>query len=130
VYLGLSWLAPALGFGWTLIITALSSTACWIGVAFLTAPTDQSVLLAFYERVRPGTPWWGPIAKLSHVSTHPLGWRDVGEWVAALLALYAAVFGVGWLALGDWVAGAVALVVAALAGSVLIRSVTQAWRET
>ncbi len=129
VYLGLNWLAPALGFGWTLIITALGSTACWIGVALLTAPTDQAVLLAFYERVRPGTPWWGPIARLSGVSVKAVGWHDVGEWLAALVALYAAVFGVGWLVLGDWIYGATALMVAALGGSVMIRSVTQAWRE-
>jgi SSS family solute:Na+ symporter len=122
VYLGLYFLNPTIGFGWHLIATAGVSTVCWVVVAFATAPTDEQVLITFYERVRPGSPWWKPIASKSRFPSPRMGWSDVTDWLAGLVCIYAGLFGVGKLILEGWVPGLAYLTVAAAAGAVIYRS--------
>jgi Na+/proline symporter len=123
VYVGLYIVNPEIGFGWHLIITAGASTVCWIVVALVTPPTDEAKLLAFYERVRPGTPWWGPIARRSAVAVDRMGWSDVGDWIAGLVLIYAGLFGVGKLILEGPAVGLAYLAIAAVAGAYIYRSV-------
>jgi Na+/proline symporter len=122
VYLGLHVTNPGIGFGWHLIVTAAVSTLCWVTVACLTPPTDEGVLVAFFERVRPNAPWWGPIAVRSRVGPAPGGWSDVTGWLAGLVFIYAGMFGVGKLILdGGW-SGAPYLAAAVVAGGVIVRT--------
>jgi len=125
VYVGLYLVDPEIGFGWHLIATAGASTACWVAVTLLTPPTDERTLIAFYERVRPGAPWWGPIAEKSRVAATPLGWSDVLNWAAGVLFIYAGMFALGKLLLGFWLSGWVYLAVAAAAGVVVLNSITR-----
>jgi len=122
VYVGLHLMDPAIGFGWHLIVTAGVSTVCWVVVALVTPPTDERVLAAFYELVRPNAPWWGPIARRSTVGPAPGGWADVTGWLAGLVCIYAGMFGVGKLLLHGWWAGVPYLAVAAAAAAVIARS--------
>ncbi len=92
-------------------------------VALVTPPTDEAKLLAFYERVRPGTPWWGPIARRSAVAVDRMGWSDVGDWIAGLVLIYAGLFGVGKLILEGPAVGLAYLAIAAVAGAYIYRSV-------
>ena len=121
VYVGLYLVNPQIGFGWHLILTAGASTACWIVVALATPPTDEAKLVAFYERVRPGTPWWKPIAERSSVPVERMGWRDVGDWLAGIVLIYAGLFGVGKLILVGWWTGLPYLLAAAAAAVVIYR---------
>jgi len=121
VYVGLYFHNPNITFGWHLIITAGVSTACWLLVAIITPPTDEEKLIAFYERVRPGTPWWKPIAERSSVAVDQMGWSDITSWLAGLVFIYCAMFGVGKLVLAEWVPGLVYLTVAVGAGIVVYR---------
>ncbi len=121
VYVGLYLQNPEITFGWHLIITAGVSTACWVVVTLVTPPTDEGKLIAFFERVRPGTPWWKPIAEQSRVSVERMGWSDVTGWFAGLVFIYAAMFGVGKVILAEWAVGFVCLAVAAAAGVVVFR---------
>jgi len=121
VYVGLYFHNPNITFGWHLIITAGVSTACWLLVAIITPPTDEEKLIAFYERVRPGTPWWKPIAERSSVVVDQMGWSDITSWLAGLVFIYCAMFGVGKLVLAEWVPGLVYLTVAVGAGIVVYR---------
>jgi len=130
VYVGLHVAYPGIEFGWHLIITAGVSTICWFVVAWITPPTDPEVLLAFYERVRPGSPWWGPVAARSRVAAPGLGWSDVIDWVAGLVFIYAGLFGVGKTILVGWGAGAAYLLLATLAGARLFGGVSRALRAT
>ncbi len=121
VYVGLYVQNPDITFGWHLIVTAGVSTVCWVVVTLITPPTDEEKLISFYERVRPGTPWWKPIAKRSEVTVPPMGWSDITGWVAGLIFIYAAMFGVGKMILAEWVVGLVNLAVASVAGVVVFR---------
>ncbi len=49
-----SWQQLLLGVGIT--------TFCWIGVAFVTSPTDPDVLRSFYKKIKPGGRGWAPVA--------------------------------------------------------------------
>jgi Na+/proline symporter len=121
VYVGLHLANPAIEFGWHLIVTAAASTVCWVAVAFATPPTDEAVLVAFYERVRPNAPWWGPIARLSRAPPASGSRSDLVGWLAGLVFIYAGLFGVGKLLLHGWWAGAPYLAVAVLAAMVIAR---------
>ncbi len=124
VYIGLYVIDSDIQFGWHLITTAALSTACWVLVTVVTSPTDEAKLLAFYERVRPGAPWWGPVAEKSTVATRSMGWSDVGAWIAGLVCIYTGLFGVGKLILEGWGAGLIYLTIAAAAGAIVFRSVS------
>ncbi len=123
VYLGLHFAKPDIEFGWHLIITAGVSTLCWLIVARVTPPTDEQTLIAFYEKVRPGSPWWKPVARKSSVSVERMGWSDITDWIAGLVFIYTGMFGVGKLILEGWGPGLAYLSVAAVAGLVIYRSV-------
>ena len=127
VYVGLHYAAPGIGFGLHLMTTAGVSTVCWVVVAFLTAPTDEKKLIDFYELVRPGSPWWKPIAERSSVAVSRMGWHDVIEWCAGVVFIYAGLFAVGKLLLFGAFAALPYLAVAALAGVVIWRSVARSW---
>jgi Na+/proline symporter len=123
VYLGLHFLVPDIAFGPHLIATALASTVCWVVVAVVTQPADERTLVAFYERVRPSSPWWGPVARRSSISGGAGGWSDVVGWMAGLVFIYAALFGVGKLILEGWEGAIVYVAASAAAGAVLWRAV-------
>ncbi|UCG86606.1 MAG: Na+:solute symporter [Gemmatimonadota bacterium] len=123
VYLGLHFVNPSIGFGWHLIATAGVSTVCWVVVALATPATDEKTLVTFYEKVRPTSPWWKPIAVKSRVSVQRKGWSDVTDWIAGLVFIYAGLFGVGKLILEGWQPGLIYLGIAATAGVVVYRSV-------
>ena len=44
------------------LIVALGTLALWLVATVLTRPTDRAHLVAFYRKVRPDGPGWGPIA--------------------------------------------------------------------
>jgi len=127
VYVGLHVHDPTIPFGWHLIVTAGVSTACWVTVALLTPPTDERVLTAFYELIRPNAPWWGPIARRSEVGPTPRPaaerWGDVIGWLAGLVFIYMGMFGVGKLLLHGWWTAVPYLALAAVAATVIVRAV-------
>ena len=49
----------------SLLISIAITTVIWLAVTWLTQPTDESVLVAFYRRVRPAGPGWGPVARVA-----------------------------------------------------------------
>jgi Na+/proline symporter len=128
VYVGLHFVNPAMEFGWHLIITAGVSTLCWLTVALVTPPTDPKKLIEFYELVRPGSPWWQPVARQSRIDVERMGWSDIIDWCAGLVFIYCGLFAVGKVILQGFAAGIGYIIVAAVAGFVLYRSVSQGVR--
>jgi hypothetical protein len=115
---------PGIGghFAPELVVIVIVSTIVWLGVTFLTPPTDSATLEAFYRRIRPGG-WWGPIARrCSDVVPDQLspGWT---AWVAGVVLIYAAMFGLGDLCLARYARGSVFLGVAALASWYFVRRI-------
>ena len=108
----------------TLLITVLVTTVVWIVTTLLTQPETSAVLEAFYERVRPGGPGWATIStKLGYgreqIPGGSLAWT---YWLAGIIAVYAALFGVGKIIFGEAGVGIVMLVIAALAFAWIARS--------
>ena len=81
----------------------------------LTAPESDDHLVGFYRRTRPDGPGWARIAALSGGpppgSLAPL----FVNWVAGVVVVYAALFGIGHALLGSALV-ALMCVVAAIAG--------------
>jgi hypothetical protein len=76
---------------------------------------------SFYRRVRPGGPGWRNIARGLGMPDEPIanGALSWVNWIAAIVAVYATLFGVGKLIFGPRMLAAIYLAVAALAFTVI-----------
>jgi len=109
---------------WVMLITVVVSTVVWLAVTFATAPEPDSVLQAFYLRVRPGGPGWARVSAGLGLGREPipggaLAWTN---WVAGIVAVYASLFGIGRLVFGDVAVGVGLLALAAAAFAWIARS--------
>lgn len=91
-----------------MLVAALSTTAIWIIVTFLTKPTDWKVLYSFYLKVQPGGPGWSKVlnkAKSENVEidTEAEGW-DMPVGILCTLFASAAVY-TALFAMGGWIYG-------------------------
>ena len=107
-----------------LLITVIVTTFVWITATLLTKPEPAQVLEAFYERVRPGGPGWVNVStKLGYgreaIPGGALAWTN---WIAGIVAVYAALFGVGKILFGQAAPGIVMLVIAGVAFAWIARS--------
>jgi len=100
----------------SLLVIVAGSTVVWLAVTFLTRPTPEDVLLAFYRRVHPGGILWKPIAdKLPDVKSDTGYWGLLADWLAGVACVMLCLFGAGKLIFGDttmglsFLGGAVAL---------------------
>lgn len=80
-----------------MLITVGATTVVWLAVTYLTSPEPDEVLDRFYRRVRPGGPGWRPVAvRLGFGDDRiPGGALSVLNWVAGVVAVFSALFGVG-----------------------------------
>ncbi len=107
-----------------LIASTLVVPLVWVLVTFLTPPTSREQLKHFYRKVRPAGPGWKSIARKvesegGKVSAgYHVGWA-LAAWVAAIVMVYAALFGVGKLLLGQPLLGTSSIVLAIIAGLAL-----------
>jgi SSS family solute:Na+ symporter len=101
---------------WVMLITVAVSTLVWVTVTYLTKPEPDSVLEAFYQRVRPGGPGWRRVSeRLGYgregIPGGALAWTN---WIAGVVAVYTSLFGIGKLIFGHYVHGIALLLVSAL----------------
>jgi hypothetical protein len=96
------------------------STIVWLAVTFLTRPTPETVLLAFYRRVHPGGLLWKPIAdKLPDVKSDT-GYRGLfADWLAGSACVMLCLFGTGKLIFGQTKLGLLLLGGALALGSLI-----------
>ena len=128
--------APALGFvylkaftsiafPYTLLYLVAWTTVCWLIVTFVTPPEPESHLVAFYRRVRPGGPGWGPIARKAGGPPPEAIGSLVVDWVAGWILIYAVLFGIGSAVLGSMATALACLGVAAVATIVISRDLSR-----
>jgi Na+/proline symporter len=105
----------------TLVLGVAITTAGWLLVTFLTRPTDQATLQAFYDKIHPAGRGWR-----TAVITDPS--EPQGQLSAALLAwflgcvvVYGALFATGSLLYGHLLSGTSAAIVSVGAAVALIR---------
>ena len=108
----------------TLLITVAVTTVVWVVTTFLTQPESAEILESFYERVRPGGPGWARVSTKLGYGREPIpgGAGAWTNWLAGIVAVYAALFGVGKIIFGEMATGFVMLVIAALAFAWIARS--------
>ena len=113
-----------------LFIVVAVTTASWLLVTYLTAPTNADVLSRFYVTVRPAGPGWKPIARV-HESIRPA--ESVGtmarHWMAGVILVYGSLFGTGYVLMGRTLPGVLCLLLIAASASYLWRSLGRARLE-
>ncbi len=113
-----------------MLITVAASTLVWLAATWLTPPEPEETLLAFYRRVRPSASLWGPIAaRAADVAPTRDGLRNLADWAAGCVLVYASLFGVGKIIFGEAGLGFGMLAVAAGAGWLIYRDLgRRGWR--
>jgi hypothetical protein len=106
-----------------LLITVVATTIVWLTVTFATKPESEATLVRFFGRVRPNSAGWKPIARLTpNAATYDSLGVSLIDWLAALVLVYGALFGIGQLIFGHVPAGLVWLALAAAALAVILRN--------
>jgi Na+/proline symporter len=130
--LGLGWrTGDPREFAWTVLVTVAVSTAVWLVVTALTPAEPEETLLAFYRRVRPSAALWGPVsARATDVVPVRDGLRNLLDWAAGCVLVYASLFGVGKLIFGQVALGLGLLALAAAAAGVIYHDLgRRGWRS-
>ena len=102
---------------YVLVLTVVVTTIVWFSVTMATKPEPDAVLDAFYKRVRPGGPGWAFVSERLGFGREPIpgGKLAFVNWVAGLIAVYGALFGIGKVIFGEYGLGFVLLLIS-LAG--------------
>jgi len=87
---------------YTALIVASVSIVVWMTVTFLTRPEPREHLVAFYQRIRPDGPGWGPIAADAR-DVRPEGGlgRSVLRALLGTATIWLTLPGIGGLIFGD-----------------------------
>ena len=89
-----------------LLITVIVTTIAWVVVTFATKPESEETLVRFFERVRPNTAGWGPIAKnVASVEANDSLGLGLLDWIAGCGLVYGTLFGIGKLVLQEPILG-------------------------
>jgi len=107
-----------------MLVTVGITTLVWIGVTFFTAPESAAVLDRFYRRVRPGGPGWRNVSQRLGFGDDriPGGALSFVNWIAGVVAVYTALFGVGAFLTGSTRQGLVYMIVATIAFTLIMRN--------
>ncbi len=113
-------------FPTNLFVVVAITSAIWLIVTFLTAPTDDATLDAFYRKTYPGGPGWAPLAaRHPDVPTQANLGSLALNWIAGCLLVYLTLFGLGYFLFGETLRSLVCLAIAAAAGFFLYRNLNR-----
>jgi SSS family solute:Na+ symporter len=100
-----------------MLATTVITTISWVSVTLMTRPAPDATLISFYTRVRPGGRGWRRIAVAAGLGPEPIdgGVLNWTNWVAGVVSVYAALFGVGRLIFGGTTEGLALLALSAVA---------------
>jgi SSS family solute:Na+ symporter len=106
---------------YTSLIVASVSLVVWLLTTFATAPEPRAHLIAFYRRIRPDGPGWGPVAAEAR-DVRPDGTlgRGIACAVLGTTVVWLTLPGIGELLFGRWLRAAACLGGAALATLALL----------
>ncbi|MBM3907059.1 MAG: sodium:proline symporter [Gemmatimonadetes bacterium] len=110
-------------FAYSILITTAVVTVVWLAVTFLTPPTDDQTLVAFYRHTRPSRRGWERIAALApDVKIEQRGWVSLRQWAVGCLTVYLSLFGIGELLLGSGWRGSILVAASLACGWWIVRS--------
>jgi Na+/proline symporter len=100
------------------------TTLVWVTDTLLTPPETGAALERFYRQVRPGGAGWRAVARKLGIENDPIpgGALSWVNWVAGVVAVYSAVFGIGAILTDTLVRGAMYLLVAVGAFALIQRN--------
>jgi Na+/proline symporter len=111
-----------------LLLSVVITTAVWVVVAWVTPPTDQSVLCSFYRAIRPAGPGWSRVRVQCGEMAPAESLSDAfSGWIFGCVCVYAALFGSGYLLFGRPVLGLVLCAVAVVTAILLRRTLRKLW---
>jgi Na+/proline symporter len=86
----------------SLYVLVFGTTIVWVTVTFLTKPEPDSILISFYDKVRPGGALWERIRVKGGfpVEKTMLRYQFLG-WFSGVIMVYAILFGSGSLIFGE-----------------------------
>jgi solute:Na+ symporter, SSS family len=123
----------ALEGAYLMLVTTIITTVVWVTVTYMTAPTPAPTLDRFYKRVRPGGPGWRVVARNAGFPDEPIGAGVLSwvNWVAAVITVYATLFGIGGLIFGPRLRAFLYLAIAAAAFTIIARNLkTEAYARS
>jgi SSS family solute:Na+ symporter len=112
----------------SLLISIGITTAVWLSVTYLTAPTERNTLIDFYRRVRPAGPGWQPVAAAAATSATDRLAPQLAGAVLGCIAIYGALFGTGAVLYGQRFAAAIYGLATVAAVIALVRLLPAIWR--
>ncbi|MFO7880117.1 MAG: sodium:solute symporter family protein [Bacteroidota bacterium] len=118
-------------FGLTLIIIVSISTVVWLTVTFLTRPTEQEKLHAFYRKVHPGGWGWKTVQKQMPEVTPDGGYIYLfANWIMGCIMVMSFLFAIGDLIFANYLKAIVELVivVASIVG-ILLSMKAYGWKN-
>ena len=115
----------------SLLITISVTTLVWVTTAIVSRPTERSVLLAFYRKVRPAGPGWASIRQETGLPPSPDSLPQAFiAWTFGILMVYGALFGTGSLIYGHLGTAAFWITIFLVSAAVLLRIVPKMWSST
>lgn len=104
----------------SLIIIVAWSTLVWLIVTFLTRPTSDDKLRAFYKKVHPGGLGWNHISKKMPEVKGDTGYKYLFiNWLAGCLMVMFCLFGIGKIIFGEFLTGSIFIAISIVSGSVI-----------
>lgn len=107
------------------------TTALWMLVTFLTAPTEQSTLIGFYKLIRPHAKGWKPVIETgiaekqldaNHTPVYGQLPLEILSMVAGCFAVYGALFATGFFLYGEYLSGFVSTLLSLASGWIIARN--------
>ncbi|MBW6457803.1 MAG: Na+:solute symporter [FCB group bacterium] len=115
----------------TLYPTIFGTTLVWVLVTFLTKPSDEKTLKAFYKKVHPGGWGWKKISvQMPEVKSDSGFGRMFLSWAAGVVLIYAFLFGLGKLFFLEWGLMVLYFALAILAGVIIYFNMKKQGFET
>ncbi|MFO8054113.1 MAG: sodium:solute symporter family protein, partial [Bacteroidales bacterium] len=110
-----------LDYEWILIIIVIWATVIWGAVTFLTAPTDEKTLRAFYKRIHPGGRGWRRIAREMPEVKGDTGYgRLLINWLAGSLMVMSSLFGIGRLIFAEYRSALIYIALALISAAIIV----------
>ncbi|MGF7138775.1 sodium:solute symporter family protein [Roseimarinus sediminis] len=118
-------------FELSLIIIVIWSTFVWLLVTFLTRPTRDEKLKAFYKKVHPGGWGWKRIAAKMPEVKHDSGYKYLFmNWILGCLLVIFTLFGFGKMLFHEYARGGIYLFIAAISIVFILYNMNQlGWRK-
>ena len=113
------------GFSWILGLATAVTTLVWLAVTLSTRPEPEAKLRAFYAKVHPAGPGWGPIARLEGGPQRGILGPAFFHWILGLTLVYSALFGTGDILFGQPLLGIGLMVLSACCGVLIFWSLNR-----